>query len=138
MKRLFLLLLLFLAACSSAPKNFDDAVSLIQNLDEKYNASFTQESIPDRLVALENISPYISELRKINSTIDYSGEDGVFASYLIQGRIEMLESERYFLLANEIGSEGFVRFNFTCKQVPNIVQASDYFFNTVSHAYSSF
>jgi hypothetical protein len=139
-KAIFLIMLLFLVACTSqisTPKNFQEASEIIDKLDEKYEASFKQEQIPLKILDIQSISSYVAELRMLNSSIDYSNEDGKYVSWLIQGRINMLESQRFFQLGQDIGEKGTVIPTFKCSDASYIQQVNDYYNQSLNYFLSA-
>ena len=131
-------LLVLLVACSPKPITFKQGYDRIITLDEKYNASFREEIIMDggTVAPLENINAYINDLESMQSTYKKMPKtnDTLALINLTIGRTYMLESERYFQLFANIGSDGLVKYNFTCSQIGPLSQATNYMEKSMSAA----
>ena len=120
---------------------FEKGFHNMLKLDERYNASFKFERLNQTMVDVDKIDPFIKDLEKFKEKISkYDDNSDIQAlNLLLDARINMLRSEKYFFLGREIGDIGIAAGGFRCSEASYLINAAYYYnssFKYGVHAYS--
>lgn len=88
--------------------SFDEVFKRIRSIDKTANTDFRKESLRKSLLPIQRIEPALIDLAKLRDEINRSVIDNetIYWIHLVEGRINMLESQRYFQLALAFGTDG--------------------------------
>lgn len=131
---LALLSLFVLAACSSV-YTFQDAYDDMEKIDNKYSISFREERLNASMINYDLINPALDDFHDLRSKIENKRGPEIQDSLdLIDARISMIESERYYLMAGIIGDAGRTVDGFTCADSLRIIDFTSYYTKSWSNA----
>ncbi len=137
-RALGIILILFLAACSSA-YTLEGAFKDIKKIDAKYDIDFKKEKLNGTVINYELINPVLDDLYALREKAEKrQGKDTQDILDFIDARILMIESQRYWILAKNIGPRGVTRDGFTCEDFPFIKDATKYYTKSWVNALDAF
>ncbi len=122
-------------------KDFKDTFYATKEIDNKYGTNMSKEMLNFYMLNIDLISNAtndLNELKKLveNSTPSVTPEENRTKTRMIRfvdARIEMLESERQFQLAEATGSKGDMADGFECKDAPYIINATIFLNESIKH-----
>ncbi|MDO8556783.1 MAG: hypothetical protein Q7R96_06455 [Nanoarchaeota archaeon] len=121
-------LLLFVVACATREYTFARGFKEMRAIDEKYNIDFHKEKLNGSMVRIDLVADVLKDLKllqqKVNASVNGSEKQDVLD--LLDARIAMIESERYWFLAKQIGPAGTTRDGFVCQDFPQVRDATSY------------
>ncbi len=122
---LILLVLLFFIGCTTYDYNYSD--SKIQELDKKYGGDFKNEMLNATMMEFDNLSLMRDDLVNIREDLVNRGINKIkSAILLIDVRLSMLESQKFWYLMKNLGSEGVTQEGFSCSELPKLLLARQY------------
>lgn len=100
----FLFALLFLSCKQKKEINLDWAISQLNKIDKKYGGDWHGESIPIKMMPMENILDAISEIKKLTK----EANDNKLLMELFEARENALLAQFNFQKAKAFGDEGTI------------------------------
>ncbi len=136
-KALIVLWLLILLGCTKFDYNY--SYGKINELDKKYGGDFRNEMLNKTMISFNNLSLMRDDLIKLREELVKKGINKTkSAILLIDVRLSMLESQKFWYLAKNLGSGGVVQDGFKCSEMPKLLLARQYFNESLSYAQKSF
>jgi len=92
------------------------------------------------MVDHDNIDPFIEDLEKFKAKLEKYENTTDFQALLIlvDARINMLKSEKYFHLARDIGDIGIATGDFRCSEKPYLLNAAYYYNNSFKYGIQAY
>ena len=117
-------------------KGFHDMLKL----DDRYNASFKFERLNQTMVDVDKIDLFIKDLEEFKEKLlKYENKSDIQAlNLLLNARINMLRSEKYFFLGRNIGDIGISAGGFRCSEAPYLINAAYYYNNSYKYGIQAY
>ena len=107
---------------------FEEVFARLHDADKAQGTDFRKESLIRAPVQMKKIDPLLMEARKLRDDLNRSVVDNetIYWLSMVEGRINMLESQKYLHLALAYGREGLMSKNLTdsCARSKTILDAS--------------
>ena len=105
-------------AITSKPPTFKEGFQQVLELDQKYGGDFHNERLMEKTVRIHNIPPMIADLETLKTEFQkISTNVSKPLSDFVDVRIGMLNTQAYYLQAEDIGDVGLAIDGFTCKDI---------------------
>ena len=134
MRKLNLLLLFLVLLVGCAKYDYNSFYNEIKILDQKYGGDFRNEMLNGTMVAFDNLSLMRDELIELREDLV---KKGVYktksAILLIDVRLNMLESQKFWYSAKNLGDKGIVTDGFSCRELPEILLSRSYYNESLSY-----
>lgn len=129
MRKLNLLLLLFLVLLIGCAKyGYKSSYEEIKALDQKYGGDFRNEKLNETMIAFDNLSLMRDDLIELRESLVEKGINKTkSAILLVDVRLNMIESQKFWYAAKNLGDKGVVSDGFSCKELPEILLARSYY-----------
>ncbi len=126
--------LLFLAACAQE-YTFEQGFKDMRKIDEKYSINFHREKLNGTMVKMELVNEVLRDLEELEQKVKKKqGTEVQDVLDLITVRKKMIESQRYWILAKQIGPQGVTRDGFTCADALEVREATLYYAQSWQYA----
>ncbi|MBI4154623.1 hypothetical protein HY498_00885 [Candidatus Woesearchaeota archaeon] len=127
-KTIFILLILVIFLVGCAKKDYNFAYQEIKKLDIKYSGDFKNEMLNGTMLGFDNLSLMRDDLTKLRKDLVKEGVNKTkSAILLVDVRLNMLESEKFWYLGYNLGLEGVTFDGFKCSEVPELLLGRSYF-----------
>ena len=128
-------LAIFLAGCSQGEYTFRQGFEDMKKIDNRYDINFHKEKLNGTMVNLELVNDVLQDLESLQRKVQQKkGPEVQDVVGLLEARMEMIESQRYWILAKMIGPRGVTRDGFACSDAPYVREASLYYAQSWQHA----
>ncbi len=128
-------LAVFLAGCSKQEYTFEQGFKDMKKIDERYGIDFHKEKLNGTMVNIEIINDVLTDLEELQREAKQKqGPEVQDVIYLLEARTKMIESQRYWILAKQVGPRGVTRDGFTCSDVQYVRDATQYYAESWQYA----
>ena len=111
--------------------SFGDGFADLAELDVKYATSFHEEKLNSSMVALDNVEPFIADLKEFRENVRKTNDSPDKSALIdfVAIRITMVLAQKNFQLAQNIGNIGLTsdEFGFKCSDAPYILEVSNFY-----------
>lgn len=129
---LFLIVLVFLIGCAKLDYNY--SYEEIKKFDSKYGGDFKNEMLNKTMVSFDNLSLMRDDLIKLREELVKKGINKTkSAVLLVDVRLSMLESEKFWYLGRNFGLNGVTQDGFRCSEIPQLLLTREYFNTSLNY-----
>ena len=125
-----MLMLIMLTGCVNYLRSytFEETYVAVRKIDSKYDTAVHVEQLAIRMVPRDKIEPMLQDLRILRQKVNQSrsGPDATMIENFFLARMLMLESQRDFQIAAQIGLRGLVTDGYRCEEMESIAKSRIY------------
>ena len=132
------LCVLLLTGCVNYLSSYDftKVYDAARQIDTKYGTLFHNEQLAITMVSADNIDPMLADMAALQKKINNSRQtdDRKIIEQFLEARMNMLEAERSFEIAAQIGLPGLATDGYKCSEMQSIAKSRIYLRDSLGQA----